>query len=115
MSIIRFDCYVNPSPSLPTQKAKGARKKKESKKKKVKAVQKKQYAGVDKEFMEQAHPKQGPGDIIIGTPPTTRHSTEIHMRGEGSDFPLPPLDFKAPQQYYCTLHMYSYTCCNFAL
>ena len=81
--------------SLPTQKAKGARKKKESKKKKVKAVQKKQYAGVDKEFMEQAHLKQGPGDIIIGTPPTTRHSTEIHMRGEGSVFPLPPLYFNS--------------------
>ncbi|CAI8057137.1 Wiskott-Aldrich syndrome protein family member 2, partial [Geodia barretti] len=72
------------------KKAKGARKKKESKKKKVKAVQKKQYAGVDKEFMEQAHLKQGPGDIIIGTPPTTRHSTEIHMREAPPAAPPPP-------------------------
>ena len=39
----------------------------------MKAVQKKQYAGVDKEFMEHSHMREAPGEILIpGTPPTTR-------------------------------------------
>ena len=66
----------------PTQKGKGGRKKKESKKRKVKAVQKKQYAGVDKEFAEPTQLKESPSDIIIaGTPPTNRASTEVLAQG----------------------------------
>ena len=48
----------------------------------MKAVQKKQYAGVDKEFMEHTLAKDVPGDIIIpGTPPTNRASKEFYAQG----------------------------------